>query len=272
MRNKTRGGRAGRVGRASAWCALAVAFVLALCAVACALVLLDMKGRASVSPSGHQAGALGFAIARGAAGLFSAPAHEDNGFPDVDWDWWRNENSDVVAWVTVPNTPIDYPVVQAPKDDPGYYLKHDVFRQQNMYGCPYLDADNADVGLAESSNVVVLGHNMSLVDGSMFTAFSRYADESFARSNSEILLQTPSGKIRLKVVGARVVEGGEASKRVHFDNRADFEAYCEQQLGACSVKPEGVVNVSKVRRLFTFVTCSYTRYENERTLVYAIAG
>lgn len=256
---------------ARAWRVLAVAFVLALCAAVCALMLLDMKGRATVSPSGHQADAFGSAIARGVNSLFSAAACEGNEFPDVDWSWWQGVNSDVVAWVTVPNTPIDYPLVQASQDNPEYYLSHDVYRQPNMYGCPYFDADVADAGLAESSNVVVLGHNMSLVDGSMFTAFSRYADESFARSNGEILLQSPSEKIRLKVVGVRVVEGGEASKKVHFANRADFEAYCEQQLGTCSVKPEGTIDVSEIDQLFIFVTCSYTRYENERTLVYAIA-
>lgn len=45
------------------------------------------------------------------------------GFPEVDWDYWKSVNPDVIGWVTVPGTNIDSPIVQAHSDDPEYYLQ-----------------------------------------------------------------------------------------------------------------------------------------------------
>ena len=71
-----------------------------------------------------------------------------DGAPTVDWEFWLSVNPDIVAWVSVPGTDIDYPVVQASADDPTFYLDHDVYRCWNPYGCPYLDAGCAGRGLA----------------------------------------------------------------------------------------------------------------------------
>lgn len=60
------------------------------------------------------------------------------GFPEVDWEYWKSVNPDVIAWVTVPGTNIDSPIVQAHSSDPEYYLHHDVYGKYNVYGCPYL--------------------------------------------------------------------------------------------------------------------------------------
>ena len=45
------------------------------------------------------------------------------GFPEVDWEYWKSVNPDVIAWVTVPGTNIDSPIVQAHSDDPEYIGK-----------------------------------------------------------------------------------------------------------------------------------------------------
>lgn len=249
--------------------AVVCACVLVVVVVASALMLLDMKGRANPSPSG--AGRVAFAdgIADGFGVLLSGGVWGEDDFPEIDWEWWRSVNPDVVGWVTVPGTPVNYPIAQALANDPEYYLTHDAYGERNFYGCPYLDAGCVEGGLLQSWNAVVLGHNMSLVDGGMFTAFSRYSDEAFAAEHSEILLQTPERKLRLQVIGARVVNGANAEKRVEFSDESDFRSYCEQQLEACDVKL--VPNATSCPPLFTFVTCSYTRFDNERMLVFAVA-
>ena len=264
--------------------AVACACVLAVVVAVSILVLLGMKGRANPSPSGAPQVGFGLsATADGVGALFSGGVRDDAGFPEIDWERWRLANPDVVGWVTVSGTPVNYPIVQASAADPEYYLTHDVYGERNFYGCPYLDADCAEGGLLESWNAVVLGHNMSLVDGSLFTTFSRYSDEAFAGEHSEILLQTPERKLRLQVIGVRVVNGAIAEKRVSFSGEVDFQSYCEQQLEACDVRLVSDA-VSEARsgddaarcafssRLFTFVTCSYTRFDNERTLVFAVSG
>ena len=112
----------------------------------------------------------------------------------MDWDYWRQVNPNVVGWVTVPGTNVNGPIVLAPANDPDYYLKHDVYGEPNLYGCLYLDASCAAAGLLGSRNAVVYGHNMSLMDGSMFTALARYVDAAYAADHAEMLVQTPDEK------------------------------------------------------------------------------
>ena len=50
------------------------------------------------------------------------------------------ENADMVGWIQIEGTRIDYPVMQTPAD-PNYYLKHDFEKRYTDYGCPFMQAD-----------------------------------------------------------------------------------------------------------------------------------
>lgn len=65
-------------------------------------------------------------------------------------------NHDLVGWLTIPGTKIDYPVVQC--DDSEYYLTHDFFGQENKNGQIILDT-RCDP-YTPSYNLVISGHNM----------------------------------------------------------------------------------------------------------------
>lgn len=273
----------------------ALAVMLLLAALLALAFWLGMRGRAAFcdpSPDDQPAflsvGSLLGSVLDGAAGgmaWVSGGEGDEEGFPHVNWDYWCAVNPDVVGWITVPGTVVNGPVVLAFPDDPDYYLSHDVYGDYSWYGCFYLDASCSVGGLLGSPNAVVFGHNMSRVDGSMFTAFSEYVDLDFATSHAEILLQTPDAKERLVVVGARVISGDSADKRTSFADGEDFKAYRDECFSSCEVmlpaiedeeREEGARGSGEVggsiemERFFTFVTCSYTRYQNERTLVYAV--
>ena len=136
-----------------------------------------------------------------------------DGVPTVDWEYWLSVNPDIVAWVSVAGTEIDYPVVQARSGDPTFYLDHDVYREWNPYGCPYLDAACAGRGI-DSPLALMFAHHMN--DGSMFSAFASYSDVGFAAEHDEILLQTPEGNARLRVVAVDVVDSNVEHKRLDF--------------------------------------------------------
>ena len=84
------------------------------------------------------------------------------------------ENSDMVGWIRIDGTDIDYPVVQR-VDEPNYYLKHDFAGRYTDYGCPFMQAD-CDA-LAPSDNLIIYGHNMK--DGSMFADLAKYRSKDF---------------------------------------------------------------------------------------------
>ena len=94
------------------------------------------------------------------------------------------QNSDLVGWISIPGTRIDYPVMQT-RDDPNFYLKHAFDRSYSSYGVPYLQ-ENCDIGI--SDNLVLYGHHMN--NGSMFSDLCRYESEDFYREHKTIRFDT----------------------------------------------------------------------------------
>ena len=256
-----------------AMAAFSAAVVLAVAALALAGAVCGMRQRAAAcDPAPAAKDALSPAAFLPAAfGLCGAEAEawggvqaDADGFPVVDWGYWQGVNPSVVGWITVPGTSVNGPIALAPASDPDYYLTHDVYGESNLYGCLYLDASCAAGGLLGSRNAVVLGHNMSLMDGGMFTALARYADASFAAGHAEVLVQTPDEKRACPVLFASVVDASKETARTQFEGDADFAAWYGGQMARASTvlrreTPESVV---------TLCTCSYSRWSNERTLVF----
>lgn len=98
------------------------------------------------------------------------------------------ENSDMVGWIQIEGTSIDYPVMQTPAD-PNYYLKHDFEKRYTDYGCPFMQAD-CDA-IAPSDNLIIYGHNMK--DGSMFADLAKYGSKDFWQAHKTVWFDTELG-------------------------------------------------------------------------------
>ena len=72
-------------------------------------------------------------------------------------------NNDVVGWLKIEGTKLDYPVMQTP-EDPNYYLYRDFDGKDSKRGTVYAWSE-ADIN-KPSDNITLFGHNMA--DGSMF--------------------------------------------------------------------------------------------------------
>lgn len=84
------------------------------------------------------------------------------------------QNSDMVGWITVDDTKINYPVMQS-KNEPNFYLKHGFDKAYTDYGCPYLQ-ENCDVQ-EPSDNLIIYGHHI-LLDGSTVLVESDLKDDN----------------------------------------------------------------------------------------------
>lgn len=122
------------------------------------------------------------------------------------------------AWITIPGTTVDYPVVQASGDSPDFYLTHDASGERSAWGAPYIHS-GCEQG-ADSPLVIVLGHNMS--DGTMFAPIANYSRRPFAQEHKTILVRTEEKARRLEVFARKDVEQlCQLIDRVATDERAD---------------------------------------------------
>ena len=176
----------------------------------------------------------------------------------IDWDALP---ASVVAWVRVPGTTVDYPIVQGRQDSPDFYLTHDADGERSAWGAPYIDAGCAQG--AESPLVIVYGHHMS--DGTMFAPLAQYSSRDFAEGHRTIRVYTHEKTIELEVFAADVVDANSEGKRTDFADAAELDAYLGDKLSRCEVVLEEPADVEQA---WAFVTCSY-QTSNSRTVVYA---
>lgn len=130
----------------------------------------------------------------------------------IGFDLLRQSAPDVYAWIQIPGTKLDYPIVRREGDN-NYYLRRSILGKYDVTGCVFSeDYNSADFG---DSNTLIYGHYMS--DGTKFGSLLKYMDRDYFDSYREIVVYTDTHKLEYKVFAA-----------VPFDTRhvlLSYEAY-----------------------------------------------
>jgi len=187
---------------------------------------------------------------------------EDREVRGIDWRYWQSVNPDIIGWITIPGTPIDYPIMQAHREDPTHYLNYDAYDSYNFYGCIYVDAGCS----IESDNVIIFGHNMGYFDDSMFTSLTNYLDQNYLDGHQMVVIQTPEKVMPLSVRAAEEISPYGYEKRVEFDSNEELQEYylgLWQRAPSRSAEPKD----DELEQLFTLITCDSDGYT--RAIVYA---
>lgn len=175
-------------------------------------------------------------------------------------------NSDIIGWMRIDGTKIDYPVMQTP-DNVDYYLKRNFRKESSAHGCLYA-REVCDVN-KPSDNVTIYGHNMR--DGSMMAALHKYKDKSFWQAHPTVIFDTLSEHRSYEIM-AVFVTSATAGKgfTYHTFVDAENEAQFDQYVSTCkdlSFYDTGVT-ARYGDKLITLSTCDYT-LENGRLVVVA---
>lgn len=185
----------------------------------------------------------------------------------VDWDYLRSVNEDVVAWVYVPGTRINYPVVQGANNDK--YL-HTSFSQDGSFGgrggAIFLDTLCAPD--FSSGNSVMYGHHMN--DGSMFAALSDdlTSQEGFNAARTVYVL-TPARNFKCDLFALVRTTGSDLLAQADFATDADRVRYVQDKIDRSIVRPDGgFPSAEAVGQLFTLATCDYAQKDG-RAIAFA---
>ena len=187
----------------------------------------------------------------------------------MDFDALHEINEDIYAYIKIPGTVVDYPIVQHASDTPGdwYYLRRGLDGEKLTAGCLFTEPRNAQD--FSDPDTVVYGHNMR--DGSMFADLHKYEEESFLEENPYIYIYTPEKNYIYKIFAAYHYD--DRLILSYYDDFKDMAQFSEYITEIFDYADRGVVDpnveVTADDKILTLSTCSWSD-EDARYLVQAV--
>lgn len=176
-------------------------------------------------------------------------------------------NNDMVGWLSIEGTNVNYPVMQSPYED-DYYLKRNFNKEKSSRGCLYV-REECNV-FAPSDNLIIYGHNMR--DGSMFGTLMNYRSQSYWKNHDTIIFDTLTEHHTYKIFAvftttATVGKGFSYHQFVDAANEDEFNEFVntckELALYDTGITPE------YGDKLICLSTCEYSQ-TNGRLVVMAV--
>lgn len=115
----------------------------------------------------------------------------------LDWADMREQNDDIYSWIYIPNTNVNYPVLQHDTEH-DFYLDHNLDKSEGRPGCIYSQRYNTTTYM--DRNTVLYGHNMK--NGSMFKTLHLFEDRAFFDENRYFYIYTPSLVLVYEIIAA----------------------------------------------------------------------
>lgn len=169
---------------------------------------------------------------------------------EVDFEMLANENSDIVGWIRIPGTRINYPIVQANDNDK--YL-HTLFNgKRGDAGSLFADCHTDPF---KSTLTIIYGHRMK--DGSMFASLGKYKKSSFAKKHSNILLFTPEKNYQLEIILFATINALDGVYNTYFTSAESVYDLLQKQAQYTYRRPK------PNEKLVMLSTCTY-EFENAR--------
>ena len=182
-------------------------------------------------------------------------------FNKQDFEKLLSTNSDFKAWIYVPGTLVDYPVVQSTDDD--YYLHHNFYKEYNDGGAIFIAAENMTP--FEERNTIIHGHHMN--DGSMFASLAYFKQNGFLDTNNKIYITTGTKELEYQIFSVYYEKASQDPYHYEFPTDEDYINYLN------GLKNKSLFNVdiepfTADDKIITLSTCSY-EVEDGRQLVHA---
>ena len=185
--------------------------------------------------------------------------------------WYQelhSENPDMVGWLQIENSKINYPVMQTTVDNANYYLYRDFDKNESVRGCIYA-REECDV-FKPSDNITLFGHNMK--DGSMFAYLGNYYNKSAWEENPLIFFDTLNESHVYKIFAVFKTSGTDGvGFAYHLMSDAKDEQEFNEFVSTCKELAFYDTGITPVYgdKLLCLSTCEYT-IDNGRFVVAAV--
>ncbi|MBO5238518.1 MAG: class B sortase [Lachnospiraceae bacterium] len=179
------------------------------------------------------------------------------------------ENPHFIGWITIPDTKVDYPVMQNMEENE-YYINRNFEQEWDGSGLPFMDIQ---CSFSEpTANQIIYGHNMK--SGTMFAGILKYDSQEFYEKHKTITFNTIEADGEYEVIAAFYSQVYDESDTLHFkyyqffdtDSEEEFNEFVEQVKALTPYEIEATASYGDT--LITLSTCAYNT-ENGRFAVVA---
>ncbi len=182
----------------------------------------------------------------------------------IDINKLYEENKDIVGWLKIDNTTINYPIMQN-INDPNYYLHRDFYKNYSSYGTPYM-AKQCNLN---SDNIVIYGHHMK--NNKMFGELEKYKSKDFYNNHKIITFTTLEKEYSYEIFAVFKTTVYTKNtfryyENINFENKKmydDFINICKDK----SLYQTGI-EIKDKEKLITLSTCEYSN-KNSRLVIVA---
>ena len=171
---------------------------------------------------------------------------------DINFTELWKINSDIYAWIRVPNTLIDYPVMQNDSDD-SFYLSHNIYKQYAFAGSIYTESLNSKD--FKDPNTVLYGHNM--LNGTMFSTLHYFRDPDFFAQNEYIYIYMPDRTLTYRIFSAYEYDDRHILYSFDFSDEETYREYLDYAQDPVSSMTCNTryLDVSVEDKIITLSTC-----------------
>ncbi len=180
---------------------------------------------------------------------------------EIDLEKLNKENSDVIGWIYIKDTPVNYPLLIDDNND--YYLKHTYNNIYSDFGSIFIDSRCS--GDFEDANTIIYGHNTK--NGSMFGSLKKYKSVDYRNEHPYVYIIKPDMAYKFEVVSAQTVTTDNSVYTLNFASDSEHEKWYESVLNGSEFTAD-TSDFKKNDKTITLSTCT-TGNENERFVVVA---
>lgn len=177
-----------------------------------------------------------------------------------DWDALKEINPDIIAWITVPGTDIDCPVLKCPSEN--YYLNHDYTGAYNSIGAVFIQPDASED--FSDQHTVIYAHNIS----QMFGTLHRYEDADFFHTYTKVYVYQPERTIQAGIYSTYDCIDTTETYIQSFETEDDWISW--QKMTVENSYHTGNLGISAENRIITLSTCSNGREKMSRYVVHSV--
>lgn len=184
-------------------------------------------------------------------------------YRNLDFEGLQQINPEIVGWIYVPGTQIDYPICRGSDND--YYLTHSFRRSRNALGAIFVPAETSES--LTDAHTILYGHNMR--SGKMFGELSNYADQSFRDRYPYVYIYTPEQSCTCTVYAAYRTRYDSAVYTIGYETGTEvFREWIHDTVGHaaydCGIAPTGQ------EQIFTLSTCVDSGSAKDRLVVQCV--